>query len=422
MTERNIFLIIINLGLHLGSPIGGPHSKGSDYKGGETGGTRLLLGIIDPSERTTCTPLASIEVPGLSYEVIINQNKQLSGMFYGGNGYISNPHVFNEDEKTSVFDKITEIGCRIRELFTYSGRNPISDWLMEIFRPPQVKGGKSPNIHKNVTIITNDFRIPWYWLKNGHYGRFLCEVCSLGELQLFNPQELGQRRQLTPAQDRNLETFRALLINGSPELRFAGEELKFIEDVLSGVHAKRKRRLDLPVLVESVASKGELDTLDSKYDEYQLAGQFRIVHYSGHYSKKCLFVGNRPLGIWHLQPFIQDALLILDGCSSSQDLKAWADLEGLTSRLINEGGAAGCIVTALPVKHDPVAAEVFWETFYNAIRSKLMTVGQALVNARVVLKEHFASYGSGNPLWVSYQLIGSPAVRLLEDEGLIRNE
>jgi hypothetical protein len=117
-----------------------------------------------------------------------------------------------------------------------------------------------------------------------------------------------------------------------------------------------------------------------------------------------------------MQPFVQNSILILDGCSSAKGLNAWSDLNSLTSRLINEGKALGCIVTNLPVKHDPIAGKELWETFYKELRENNSSIGLALVTARRKLKKFYESLGSQDPSWLFYHLIGRPSIKLHEEE------
>jgi hypothetical protein len=140
------------------------------------------------------------------------------------------------------------------------------------------------------------------------------------------------------------------------------------------------------------------------------------VHYSGHWSleNKELFVGKEPLDIDEIRDFVESSVLALDGCSSSHGLQAWSDIENLTGRLLNLG-ALGCVVTTLPVKDDPIVSKVFWEALYGELlaESAPTTLGQAVVKGRRALKDHFKKFGSRNPTWAFYQLIGNPSVRLL---------
>jgi len=221
-------------------------------------------------------------------------------------------------------------------------------------------GAKQLNRH--VTIITNDFNIPWYWLKRKPYGPCFCEVCSLGMLQLATSLsgEQPERDLLYRQRVQDKSHYRALLINGSPALPLTDMELQAIS--------------------RSLRDSGRRYTHAFDIDQAEI---------------------------------IDGSVLVLDGCSSSHGLKAWTDVESATARLIRLG-AVGCVVTTLPVKNDPIVAEVLWGEFYRELRSGTTTVGQALGKARSALKDHFALLGSNDPTWCLYQLIGSPSVELFE--------
>jgi hypothetical protein len=120
------------------------------------------------------------------------------------------------------------------------------------------------------------------------------------------------------------------------------------------------------------------------------------------------------VNIADLTKMLNGSLLVLDGSGSSRDLKSWADLDGLTLSLINLG-ALGCVVTALPVKHDPIVSRILWDTFYRNLRYETGSVGQALAKARLALRDYFREIHSPNPVWAAYQMIGSPVVPLCED-------
>jgi len=65
------------------------------------------------------------------------------------------------------------------------------------------------------------------------------------------------------------------------------------------------------------------------------------------------------------------------------------DVQALTSALINEGHALGCLVNVLPVKDDPITSRILWESFYWELRRGTGTIAHALFKARQKLREHF---------------------------------
>jgi CHAT domain-containing protein len=213
-----------------------------------------------------------------------------------------------------------------------------------------------------------------------------------------------------PPPGQSDKTYEALLIEGSTNLPFQGEEFNHIAGLLSDLD----RRATRAFTAHHAKTDVEIYRLLRRGKD-RLLDDFRIVHFSGHYSGEKLLVGDEPIEISALYPMLNGSLLVLDGCNSATKLDAWADVEGLTSSLINEG-ALGCVVTVLPVKHDPIVSEVLWGTFYRELRRGSSTVGQALANARNALRDHFNAIGSPNPAWAVYQLIGSPAVAICDEE------
>jgi hypothetical protein len=109
---------------------------------------------------------------------------------------------------------------------------------------------------------------------------------------------------------------------------------------------------------------------------------------------------------------LNDSLLVLDGYRSECGVSGWPDLANVTSALVSNGGALGCVVPVLPVKDDPIVAKILWGTLYPELRRGASTIGQALANARNTLKNQFEN----NPAWAAYQLIGSPAGQLCFDD------
>jgi CHAT domain len=369
----------------------------------------LLVGVLDPTQRTTSAPVTGIEISGprlAKYNRVLEGFQRISEQFYSTDGFVNHPELYTNEQQDRVLDAMARIGRNIYDLFR--GVRPVRDWLDQLFESSEMPSTRQRPIQP-VTIITNDFSVPWFWLNNDLDGPFLCEVCSLGLMQLSAAGLPRDAVQFHGCPDKRYE---ALLINGSSNLPFAEEEINTIGAVLQG-----SSRGDLHHFEAQRADRYEdIAGLYLKYPDEEQLNHFRIVHFSGHYSGKDLLLGGRPLPPHILYPILKDSLLVLDGCSSARGLKAWTDIEGLTSVLINKGGALGCVVTALPVKHDPIVSKVFWEAFYRDLRRGSSTIGQALVRARLALREHFNKIGSQNPAWALYQLIGSPAVHLCEND------
>ncbi|MBV9157820.1 MAG: CHAT domain-containing protein [Acidobacteriaceae bacterium] len=378
----------------------------------------LLVNVVDPKHRRTSAPVSVIELrKGKidTYNGILSQFKCIMEQFHDDGGFIAEPASFDARNKRRLQYDISTIGRLIYDLFQPeaaddpqtltaglhdSGHHadpgqPVRDWLNRML-------SHSQRPDEAVTIVTNDFSIPWFWLKCAQYGLSLCEVCSLGILQL---QAKGRADEVHHGQSDKSKKYKALLIKGSSDLAFLEEELGNIQTALN---AKRSpRTLD----TEIARTNRDLELDD--YNDEQLCNDFRIVHFSGHYTKDGLFIDDKRVRESKLRCVLQGSLLILDGCSSGRDLSAWTDVETLTSRLINDNGVLGCIVTAIPVKHDPLASKIFWQAFYLRLLSG-DTIGNALVAARLQLREHFKSIEFENPMWECYQLIGNPVARLFD--------
>jgi hypothetical protein len=283
--------------------------------------------------------------------------------------------------------------------------------------PRVARGGESSRASRrldfdHVTIITNDFSIPWYWLKNTEHSPFLCEACSLGILQLTTSGIPPSHERVAQANSQMSRLYRALLVNGSTRLPFANDELDSISRELT--EETRRETRSFRFEVERAVSADDLVRIKRQYrDRARRVREFKVLHFTGHYSADALMMDEVQIEEDDLKDFIHDSLLVLDGCSSSQGLDAWTDIKGVTQRLLDLGALA-CIGTVLPVKHDPIVGDVFWGAFYKSIRTGTLSVGQSLVEARKALKAHFKQIDSRNPAWVLYQLVGNPSVRLFE--------
>ena len=366
----------------------------------------LIAGILDSAQRKTHVPLIGGELtPQMkkTYNRVIKDVEDLSHLYYADKGFIADPTQFNESRKADVHDRIGAIGEHIYDIL----KSEHNDALME--RLDRILRWRESHRMDHVTIITNDFHIPWYWLKSSYEGPFLCEVCSVGMLQLAaygarhtEPDPYGQ----APAEP----VHRALLVNGSQELPCAEDELDRIAERLKT--APRGGGRGLRFEVERATSEADISKIKKRL-RGRLVEDFKVVHFTGHYTDQELMINGDGVDEDNLEKIIDGAVLVLDGCSSSRGLKAWTDVEGVTSRLI-KAGAVGCVVTGLPVKHDPIISDVLWGKFYEKIRT--LTVGQALQEARHELREHLEAQGTKNPAWLLYQLIGNPAIHLFTGE------
>jgi hypothetical protein len=414
MEHSNVLLVLMCLDLKDPNPLRS-RSGLQVFLDDEDNRYQLLVAVLDPAQRATSAPVMGIKLDRnkrRTYNAVLRQFQEISARFYSERGFIDEPASYTEDRQTEVLDAMSAVGRDIYDLFRPEAEGPyfrlaIREWLDKLLGASDAVRSRHRPI-RPVTILTNDFGIPWFWLNNAKGCPFFCEVCSLGLLQLSAVDRATGAQQAPPGQRD--KTYEALLIEGSTTLPFQDEELDMITALLSDSDSRAARtftaqRAKIPADIYGLLGRGEDSLLDD----------FRIVHFSGHYSGQKLLVGDKPVAISALYPVLSGSLLVLDGCSSAGKLTAWADVEGLTSSLINKG-ALGCVVTVLPVKHDPIISRVLWGAFYRELRRGSSTVGQALAKARGELRDHFAAIGSHNPAWAVYQLIGSPAVPLCDEE------
>jgi len=424
--DSNVFLILIRLDLSDINPLGGSSLETRLPRMEDNKKYALVAGLLDPSLQTTRTPLTPICFSDEDRQVkwqrcyndVLEKFKSLIEEFYSEpDGLVLNPGRLDRRRQEEVGERIERLGSDIYNLIPRN--TPLCKWFDEIFEP--AAPGRRPKRlgEKHVTIITNDFNIPWYWMKGAASAPLLCEVCSLGMLQLANRNTIGigsDESQLPGIEVG--ESLRALLINGAIglDLPFVDEEVYSLCEFIQRGQGHRLRLR--PFKVDVVTDTDSVSRI-WRYRPKERRRLYRLVHYSGHWSvnDKDLMAGGEPLDVEEIKEFVDSAILALDGCSSSRGVQAWSEIENLTSKLLNFG-ALGCVVTTLPVKNDPIASKVFWEAFYSILLADTRvgpTVGQALVEARQALKKHYKDLDSVNPAWTFYQLIGNPSVKLIEE-------
>jgi len=403
--ENNTFLIILRLAMGSEDPFRPPKelsgaaspsmSEGQEY--------RLVMGVLDPAHESVHTPFVERifnESRRKTYNDILGTVSKMFQLYENKKSIFRDNASINE----AISSCISQVGRMVFDLIP-SG-TVVEDWLRGVFSEQRRKT-------RHVTIITNDFYIPWFWMKHKNTSELLCEVCSLGMLGLGSSRTpSGAASRGGNGADReglDAERLQALLIQGSStsDLPLLADELLEIATALG----EEKRRA-APVNANIVRSTKEYVELDVKVNETKQRELFRLVHYAGHWDAWTdgLRVGDDTWTARHLELFVHNSAMILDGCASSKTLQAWEEAKGMTADLIRMG-ALGCVVTLLPVKNDPIVAKVFWASFYSDLRlPESTTIGQALVKARKQLKEHFESIGSQNPSWAFYQLVGNPTV------------
>jgi hypothetical protein len=414
MMTENVFLILLRLGMDDTSPLrqSQVEADGSLPRMAEGKQYRFVAGLLDPARQSTSTPLIEIDFNGpkkKTYNRILGRLEKLFKLYYEDtSGYVLDPSRLNQERQEEVGEAIDDIGMRVYDLIP--NHTAIHDWLQGVFkRKESTRHGA-----QHVTIITNDFAVPWFWMKAADDTPLLCEVCSLGMLQLSSGTFWQPMVSAETEGWEKREPLRALLIDGSTgsDLPLVADELEAVGKVLK-TEWQRGRSWRRPLVVDCPEQFGGVSDLWLNKKKHELLDLFRLVHYTGHwdFSQDSFRVGGEEWKPDVLSDFVKGSALVLDGCSSSRGLHAWEDAAGLTAQLINMG-ALGCIVTVLPVKNDPIVAEVFWGTFYKDLRKNPedTTLGRALTNARQALKSHFKLYGSVNPAWAFYQLIGNPSV------------
>jgi len=292
----------------------------------------------------------------------------------------------------------------------------VKDWLDELFKQHESDGDRVDDVHHHVTIITNDFSVPWYWLYSPFHDRFLCETVSLGMLQLASFSDVSQGESELKARERGEQKgqYRALFINGAQGLPCTNAEADAVTLGLEGGVDEAVSPL-ADVALQIVGSNGDLSQIYKKYARQQAQCKaFRLIHFTGEYSSDDLMVDNEAIEERDLEIFVDRSLFVLDGCSSADGIRAWTDLYRVTAHFMRQG-AAGCLLPVLPMKNDPIVAEIFWGAFYRWIRMDGVSSGEALLQSRRFLKERLRELGATNPAWVLYQLIGNPSVEMFAE-------
>jgi hypothetical protein len=427
MVDSNVFLILMRLDLSENNPLSALTPEASLPRMDEGKKYTLLAGLLDPSLQTTRTPLTPIYFRDEErqrrwqrlYNNVVARFEALINKFYDpDDGYVLRPERLTRQHQEQINEEIERIGGLIYSLIPTN--TPLCRWFDQLF-----EGDDSGSVlrrrpeDKHVTIITNDFSIPWYWMKANAFTPLLCEICSLGTLQLASRNVVGIGSDEAHVPVRAEESPRALFLNGTSghDLPFVEEEIASLGTFIRNGRNQARRRLK-PFEADVPADMDAFRNLWWNRPSWAHRSLYRIIHYSGHWNSgdKELTACGEPLDVERLKELADSAFLALDGCSTSRGLQAWSEIENLTGKLLGFG-ALGCVVTTLPVKNDPIASKVFWEALYSALLAdgRNATVGQALIRGRQALKKHFESICSPNPAWAFYQLIGNPSVKLLED-------
>src|ERR1044071_7420298 len=328
-----------------------------DFEPVKRGQSTLVVAIVDPSKRSATTPMLEIRLDNPThngFNSVLKDVGDLNRRYRRDGGYISNPDAFTQNRQSQVLATIQTIGTHIYTVLSGAKGSVIKDWLDDLFRrhDGDAEGSDDGRLH-HVTIITNDFSVPWYWLYNPYHDRFLCETVSLGMLQQadFSDASSDDGDQETLEKVRAQIKFRALLINGSPNLPYATGEL---EAVATGLTDNDANMPLIDVAVQDLASNKDLANIYKKHARQQdRCREFRLIHFNGDYSSADLVLNDEALEDRDLAIFVDRSLFVLDGCSNAEGIKAWTDIKRVTRHVMRQG-AAGCLLPVLPVKNDPI--------------------------------------------------------------------
>ncbi len=395
-SQSNLLLTLMRLDRNDPNPLrlrSGPLAKDGTYY--------LLTGILDPTHRNAIVPIG-IDLDGLRREIynrVLVEFQEISAKFYRESGFIEKPDSYTDERQGEILAAMSSIGRLIYDLFPLG--SSVRDWLDRLLS----SNGSGSRPTQSVTILTNDLSLPWYWLKAALSGPFLCEVCFLGLMPL-KADKLPDACHLRGRKDK---VYEALLIKGLTSSPFQDEELDMITSFLRKADRGAARIFN----AHKAKTANDIWNLLALRQE-KLLNDFRIVHFSGNYSDEKLLLGDRQIPISVLEDVLESSLLVLHGTSNGRGSKAWSDVEGLSWNFMDKHGL-GCVMSVLPVKHDPIAGKVLWEAFYRELRRPERTIGQALVKARIRLRNYFMTLGSQNPMWAAYQLIGNPSVQLCNE-------
>ena len=406
-SRSNVLLVLMRLDLNDPLPsLETRRGKGMGSIDTSSKGYQLLAAVLDPMELATGAPVAGISLTGPKLELyrhILEAFREMSMQFYRDGGFIDEPESYTSEKQKEIFNGIDRIGRNIFDLFQTKKENPVLAWLTKVLNPYVSVRSMRP-----VTVITNDFSIPWFWLKRERGSPFLCEVCPLG-MQELSAAIPAVGHQSSPG--RSEKNYDALVLKGDNNLPFLNEELMNLRKALTEPkHGAEGKDIQRSFNITAAERRDDLPSVNRRQKS-----TYRLIHFVGGYAGEELELDGKPLHLDFIRQILNGSLVVLDGCSSVHEQDPWGDIMELSAVHTDEG-ALGCIMTALPVKHDPIVSEILWSEFYGSLRRGSGSVGEALLNARLALKNHFQEINSPNPAWATYQLIGSPAVQFSDGE------
>ncbi len=427
----NVFLLLVRLDWGSANPfVGSGRMRDDDQQK-----YSMLIGVLDQTRKGTGTALANISFGRARrrmYNHVLQQVEEIFQSFERSGGYIDERTTFGVAERLRVVRTIEFVGqeifaflefAQVGDIGAKAVRQALEDLLAQAAtptRPPTELpvgqagdrgGGERTRAvgRPHVTIVTNDFSIPWFWMRLPGAEHALCETHPLGMMQLSGPGTTPLRA--STATRRAEGNRRAMFVEGTSDLAFLKDELAVFKAAIEGVDERERKHRGFEV--EEVMEPRQIRANErGRSDRKHL---YRILHYSGHWTlaDDGLQLKQGPVDVIDLEDYIEDAVLTLDGCSTARGLEAWNEVDNLTGKLLG-AGARGCIVSMLPVRNDPVMASVLWSSFYNAIvgTSGAVTLGQALLDARVRVRDAFKGTDLDGVTALSYQLIGNPTAYL----------
>ncbi|MBN2082121.1 hypothetical protein JW859_07925 [bacterium] len=403
----------------------------------------LVACVLDPAKSTTHTTLQKFELKDnrATRNLIRRKLRMLYHLYYDDQaGVQDQPFLFHRDKQAEISDIIDELGSYVFQLLVDAKKadNPIKRWLEEILLS---RHRKNP---RHVTIVTNDFTIPWYWMKAVRGQPTLCEKCALGYLQLSSSEVAKTVMDIRDIDRHMPDAYRphALIVDAARKLQYNTEILEYISDVLTNKLEYGRKSGSRVMEVHKVCNDAELDRTVRNLTHRHKQGVLvdvadqrieqinRLVHFSGHYgSKRFLSIDDdedQCLTESKLSSFINDSLLVLDGCNSAHGMGAWIDMRNITSMLMTKYAAMGCLLSVLPVQDDPLISKKFWGEFYTkateTFGETMNTVGFALHQARNELREYLLAIEKQtdcdlpcNPAYLLYQLVGNSTIRLISN-------
>src|SRR5947209_8243068 len=115
----------------------------------------FFAAVVDQTHRSTSAPAEIIPLKQATrkrYNEILEKVAKLSERL---DGFIDSPEAYSVEQQSKAYRDIVEVGRDTLALFP--GTSPVRKWLEKLIRDDK-------GFWRTVTIITNDFNVPWYWM------------------------------------------------------------------------------------------------------------------------------------------------------------------------------------------------------------------------------------------------------------------